>query len=395
MMSKEGSSEDGAVVSCAILDELHRWKHGSTIYPVLRYGGRTRKQPMMIETTTAGASADGTSLCWGEREYGTKILDGIVEDDEFMPWIFSLEGSDWKDSANWIKSNPSLGYLIQESDLQKEFAEAQGKPSALGDFKRFSLNVWSNESADPAVDIEKWDACGREDQANHPDPKRLRKESLEALKGRPCFAGVDLAPKLDTSALVLLFPPITTTEKFRVIEYFWCPEESIHERVKRDKVPYDMWRDAGFIVTTPGNLTDVRFIAEQIVEISKQFDLKEVAYDDAWSQELIRMLGESGFDMRKFVSFPQTPIKMNAPCQELVRKILRGEIQHDRNPISRWQMANLRWNTQRGTGFIKPAKDKRREKIDFCSSLVMALARAISPENVTKPKRNFFVVQSK
>jgi phage terminase large subunit-like protein len=395
-MTKEGSSEDGAVVSCAILDELHRWKLGSSIYPVLRYGGRTRKQPLMIETTTAGASADGTSLCWGEREYGTKILDEFMQDDEFAPWIFSMDPKDnWKDPENWVKSNPSLGYIIQEADLLKEFAEAEGKPSALGDFKQFSLNIWSQESADPAIEIEKWDACGRGEAANHPDPKWLRQESLEELKGRLCFAGVDLAPKLDTSALVLLFPPLTTNEKWRVIEWFWCPEESVADRTKRDRVPYDMWGDGGFITLTPGNLTDVRFIADQITEISKRYDLREVAYDDAWSQELIRMLGESGFDMNKFVPFPQTPVRMNAPCQELVRKVLRCEFAHDRNPVMRWQMANLRWNLQKTTGFVKPARDRKREKIDGCASLIMALARATDPANIIKPRRHFWIAQSK
>ena len=38
---------------------------------------------------------------------------------------------------------------------------------------------------------------------------------------------------------------------------------------------------------------------EQITEINKQFDLRELAYDDAWSNELIRMLCESGFPMQR------------------------------------------------------------------------------------------------
>jgi phage terminase large subunit-like protein len=155
-----------------------------------------------------------------------------------------------------------------------------------------------------------------------------------------------------------------------------------------------VWSKDGFIELTPGNLTDVRYIADQIVEINKLFDLKELAYDDAWSQELIRMLGESGFDMKKFVSFPQSFIKMNAPCQELMRKILRLEFSHDRHPVMRWQVANLRWNTQKGTGFVKPSKDSKREKIDGCAALVMALARAIDPENQVKQKKPFFVVTS-
>jgi phage terminase large subunit-like protein len=106
------------------------------------------------------------------------------------------------------------------------------------------------------------------------------------------------------------------------------------------------------------------------------------------------MLGEAGFPLSKFVSFPQSPLKMNPSCQELMRKVLRGEFSHDLNPVMRWQMGNLRWNTQKGTGFIKPAKDTNREKIDGCASLIMALARAIDPDNQIKPRRPIFVVTS-
>jgi phage terminase large subunit-like protein len=395
-MSRESSTEDGAIVSACVLDEIHRLTNMG-LWTVLRLGGRTRKQPMMICISTAGASADGTSICYAEYEYGCKILDGIVSDDEVLPWFFTLDPKDdWQDATKWVKANPALGHLFDIDTIKKEFREAQGKPSSLGDFKRFALNIWSNESAEPAIEIEKWDACCREEIANHPDPRRLRKESLEELKGRTCFAGIDLAPKLDTSAIVLLFPPRTATEKWRVLEYFWCPADNVAARVKRDRVPYDVWAEQGFISLTPGNLTDVREIADQLTQIAKDYDLKEIAYDDAWSSELVRMLGESGFPMQTLVSFPQSFLKMNAPCQELMRKVLRQEFSHDRNPVMRWQMANLRWNKQKGTEFVKPAKDKPREKIDGCAALVMALARALDPDNAApKKKKTFFVVTSK
>jgi hypothetical protein len=63
--------------------------------------------------------------------------------------------------------------------------------------------------------------------------------------------------------------------------------------------------------------------------------------------------------------------------------------------VLRWQMSNLRWNIQKNSGFVRPARDRKREKIDGCASLIMALARAIDPENIVKPKRQFFVVTSK
>ncbi len=394
-MTRGSDSQDGAVVSAAILDELHRWKTSDSLWSILRYGGDTRMQPMLICITTAGASAGKSSLCWGEHEYITRILDGLVEDDEVCGFIFSLDPKDdLKDERNWVKANPSLGDILPLSALQNQYKEALGKPTAMGEYKRYRLNIWTDEVSDPAIEIERWDACCTEDIATHPDPKRLRRELIASLAGRPCFGGVDLAPKIDTSALVLVFPPVKATDKWAVLEWFWCPEENIAARVKRDRVPYDVWAEGGFIVPTEGNLTDVRYIADQITEIAKQFDLKEIAYDDAWSSELIRMLGESGFAMSKLLSYPQSHIRMNAPCQELERKVLRQEFAHGGNPVMRWQMSNLRWNTQRGTGFIKPSRDRKREKVDGGASLVMALARATDPENSVKPKKTFWTVTS-
>jgi phage terminase large subunit-like protein len=205
---------------------------------------------------------------------------------------------------------------------------------------------------------------------------------------------MDLAPKIDTSALVLVFPPQSPGGKWRILEYFWCPEANIADRCNRDHVPYDVWSKDGFIEPTPGDLTDVRYIAEQLAAIEKQFDLKEIAYDSAWSSELIRMLGESEFPMQKLVAHPQTPIKMNPACNDLMLKVLRHEIAHDNNPVMRWQMSNLRWFTQRTAQFIRPNKDRKREKVDGCSALIMALSRAIDPENQIKPKKKFFMVQS-
>ncbi len=248
-------------------------------------------------------------------------------------------------------------------------------------------------SSDPAIEIDTWDACSIEDIATHPDPKRLRQQLIESLKGRTCFGGIDLAPKIDTSALVLVFPPLKTGEKWAILEWFWCPADNIQERVKRDKVPYDTWAKDGFIVPTPGNLTDVRAIADEIKKISEQFDLKEIAYDQAWSSELVRMLEEQGFKMSKLVDYPQSHLKMNAPCQELMRKVLRAEFAHANNPVMRWQMSNLRWNVQAGTGFVKPARDRKREKIDGAASLIMALARATDPANQIK-KKSFWVVSA-
>jgi len=394
-MARGSDTQDGAVVSFAIMDELHRWKTGDNLWSVLRYGGDTRKQPLLVCITTAGASAGKSSLCWAEHEYGCRVLDQKDEDDDLCPFIFSLgPKDDYKDERNWVKANPSLGTLLSMETLRSQFKETEGKPFARGEYKRYRLNIWTDEAAEPAISIDDWDKCCREPLESYPDSARMRQEAEAELAGRICFAGLDLAPRHDTSALVLLFPPTTKGEKWRILEYFWCPEENVAERVKRDRVRYDLWAEKKHIVLTPGRSTDVQFIADQILEIEKKFDLRAGFFDPAYSDELVRKLVEMGFRVDKFSPYPNTPLKMNAPCIEFSRLVDRGDFSHCNNPVMHWQMANLKWKTTGGkeSPFIMPRRGVKREKIDGCAALIMALACATSPENQIKPKKGLWVV---
>ena len=73
-----------------------------------------------------------------------------------------------------------------------------------------------------------WDACAG-------------KVDLAALKGRRCYAGLDLASTADIAALVLLFPG----EPNIVLPFFWVPEDNIEMRTTRDRVPYALMGAAG------------------------------------------------------------------------------------------------------------------------------------------------------
>jgi len=394
VMARDAESEDGSIVSHCIIDELHRWKSKQGLYYVLRYGGRTRKQPLMIEISTAGDSANTSLPCFEEYEYGLKVLDpnDETQDDEYLPFLYTLDpGDDWQDKRNWYKSNPSMGptdagFLFDIDKLNSEYEEAKGKPGEIGIWKRYGLNLWSQEADDPAIEIERWDACAREGQA-----KQLRAETIAAMQKRPCFAALDPATKGDTSALSLLFPPLELGEKWRSIEYFWIPKANIEARVKRDRVPYDRWEDDGFLCATPGETIDKRYIARDILDLNKQFNIKELFYDPAHATEIISRLIEEGFPEDKLGTFAQTPIKMSEPCQSWALMVLRGEYAHDRNPVMRWQVANLRFRTNPLTNLVMPDKAKGREKIDGPVAQIMARASATSKDNAIRPKTKFFI----
>lgn len=395
VMARDADSEDGSIVSHCILDELHRWKTKQGLYSVLRYGGRTRKQPLMIEISTAGDAANPSMPCYEEYEYGLKVLDPEDEttDDEFLPFFYTLdEGDDWKDVKNWPKPNPSMGpvsegFLFDVDKLRAEYDEAKGKAGEVNIWKRFGLNIWLQEGDDPAVELEKWDACGRRGE-----PRELRAQTIAELAGRPCFAGLDPSQKGATSALSLLFPPIDEGEKWRSLEFFWIPKANIQERCKRYRQPFDRWVDDGFVIATPGELIDKRYIAKEILDLSKRFDLRELFYDPAHATEIISLLLEEGFPEEKLGAFAQTPIKMHEPSNSWVLMIERGDYQHDRNPIMRWQVSNLRLRTNPISKLSMPDKSKGRDMIDGDVAQIMARASATSKDNAIPPKKKKFFI---
>ena len=175
-----------------------------------------------------------------------------------------------------------------------------------------------------------------------------------------------------------------------------------------------MWKDQGFLITTPGHVTDYDFIVGEILDLSQLFDLRELAYDPALASGLINRVlqgrerpvleAEStppgwlrrgdkvyqpGLKKERVVKFAQTMMNFAAPCNDFVLAIGRRELVHQADPMLGWQINNLRWITNH-TGLKMPDKLKSVEKIDGAVAAIMAYGRATHPDNAklikSKPK---------
>jgi phage terminase large subunit-like protein len=69
----------------------------------------------------------------------------------------------------------------------------------------------------------------------------------DSLKGRRCFAGVDLSSKIDLTALALLFPAVADRSEMGVLAFAFTPEDTLVERAQRDRAPYQTWRRQGWL----------------------------------------------------------------------------------------------------------------------------------------------------
>jgi phage terminase large subunit-like protein len=367
-LSSDYGTLDGLNVHAALADELHAWPTRS-LWDVLATATAARRQPLLLAITTAGFNRE--TLCWKQRDYASKVLAEIIQDDSFFAFVACLdEGDDWEDEKNWPKANPNLNVACKVEDLRAKAKQAAEEPTALNDFLRLHLNMWTQQDV-RWMPMAAWDKCSGIEQTE--DPKRGRERWLEELRGSACFGGLDLSSTTDLTAYVLIFPPDGVRTKYRVLPWFFVPEENIANRARKDRVPYPVWVREGFITATPGNVVDYAFVRKTINDTAAEYDLQKIGVDTWNARQLITELTEH--DGIECEEFRQGFASMSAPTKSLMRLVLAGEIEHANNPVLRWNASNA-VVVQDAAGNIKPDKSKATERIDGIVALIEAVGEA-------------------
>ena len=322
-----------------------------------------RRQPMIWKITTAGVKRE--SVWAEERADAVAILEGRATDDATFAVIYTLdEGDNPFDEAVWPKANPNLGISVQLDFLRERAAKAQRSPGALGAYLRFHMNV-PTAVATKAIDIDLWD---RWIDADGTVRQQIEYQPAPAA-GAGCYGGLDLASVRDLTAFILLF--LAPDGLYDVLCWFWCPEDGVHERSQRDGVPYEDWVRDGFLIATPGNVTDYAFVKALILEQATTFAVGEIGYDRWNATQLAVELVHDGAPM---IAVPQTHAGLGPAWRELDKIILQGRLRHGGNPILRWMAGNVEVETD-SAGNQKPSKVHSSERIDGMVSLDMSLGR--------------------
>jgi len=361
VVSSESYNLHGANLSCALIDETHVVKRD--LVETLQTSQGSRQEPLIVNLSTAGY--DKNSILYEKRDYALKVREGIINDPAFMPVIYEADPeADWKRPETWATANPNLGKSINLQFLERECERAQESPAFEATFKRLYLNIWT-ESESPWLQMARYDACVHE---------------LPDLTGRACYAGLDLASTTDLSAFVLVFGPETEDEPFYVVPFCWVPGDSIRDRSRRDKVPYALWRDQGFIEATPGAVIDYGYILNRVDQVAQQFDLRAILFDRWGSTKIIQEIEGQGLDV---IQFGQGFKDMSPPTKELLKLILEERIYFPQHPVLRWCASNVVVE-QDAAGNMKISKKRSIEKVDLMVALVMGLDGAIRNEMAKK-----------
>lgn len=361
-LSSDARTAHGLNASAVICDELHVWTKPDArdLFEALITSQGARSQPLTISITTAG-TAEPT--LWKEtHNYAEQVRDNVIEETSFLPALWCAKKEEpWDDPKVWHRVNPSLGITTPVEFYEQECAKAKALPSYANAFRRLYLNQ-------PTEALSRWLSMDAFDDCEE-------RYSEEELYGRKCYVGLDLSSTLDLTALVLAFPRTDDEGKgFDILPFFFIPEANIDRRLRTDGVPYPTWRDAGHLICTSGDVIDYGFVLNKILDLSKRYDIKEIAIDRWNATQVAISLEAEGFNV---AYFGQGYRSMSAPSKELEASVIGKRLRHNGHPVLRWN-ASVCAAEEDSAGNIKPSKKRSNERIDGIVATVMAIGRAIS-----------------
>lgn len=359
--SAEGYTAHGRSPHGIIFDELHT-QPTRELWDAMLSGRGSRAQPLVFAITTAGH--DRSSICWEMHQRAKAAIEHPEADPTFYGVIYGTEANeDWTDEAVWAKANPNLGVSVSLDFLREECQTAKDNPAHENVFRNLYLSQWTQQAV-RWIQMHHWDKCREEfDESD--------------MEGQRCFAALDLASTRDANALSLVFP--RDDGSYRVLPYFWIPEDSKGDRAHQDRRIMLNWASKGLIRTTPGNTTGYFELAEDLAELRRRFDIQLCAFDP-WgpAQAFVQVCcNKCGFDVDWFKDFRQTCANFAAPCKEFERLIAGGKLNHNGNEVLRWMAENVSARLDSNDN-IRPDKKTSADKIDGIVSLLMGLGLAMN-----------------
>lgn len=263
-LSRESGLDDGFRSTFVSIDEIHQHKDNK-IYKALYNGTRSLDETLISMITTRGDNLN--SFCREMDDYCINILNGSSSAEDFFVDIYSLDKEDdmW-DEKNWIKANPFL--CLDEKRLETLRRDAQTAKDMGGadlrDFLIKSLNFWVQNTDDQFIHAEKWQKCGTN-------------RTLDDMRGRSCWVGLDLSSGGDLTSYSLEFPfEEDGKEKYYFYSHSFMPRGRLQEHIETDLAPYDLWENMELITVTGGSgdfKNDYKFIVKDLQRLRDEYDL--------------------------------------------------------------------------------------------------------------------------
>lgn len=366
-IGRDTKSIDGFRSVLAIPDELHAHRTNQ-IYKLLLGGQRKVNNALILAITTAGF--DLNSFCYEHYQFCKKVLDGAVDKDSLFIFIAEMDEDDdiW-DYHNWVKSNPLL--LLNEdntinmeevrkmSEVAVEVKEKGGQD--LLDFMTKWLNMWVSYRGGRYLDVDCLNKCESD-------------LTIEDMRGRECYLGIDLSSGGDLTSIGLVFPLENDEETVFIHSHSFMPELRLLEHEKTDDVPYRLWVKDKLLTLTTGAFgikTDYKFIVNYLKELIEEYEIvvKICGYDRHNASTFLSDLDFLGCDL---VDITQSAKSLNDATVDFQLSVKSLQVKFDkRNKLFKWSAVNAT-TTKNSFGEVKIDKTLEENRIDPIDAIIDA-----------------------
>ena len=381
-LSSEVKGKHGLGPAVLLFDELAQFGCDRTFYDTLQHGRGAHLEPLIWIISTQ--AADDKAVLSQEIDYGLAVERGEIVDPTIRCFLFATPTHievggkktevDIHDPENWKASNPALGDFLNVKDMEEQSRTAKNMPSAEASFRNLRLNQ-RIDASDHFVSPTVWADCAGE-------------IDMGLFEERPCTGGLDLSEKNDLTALV--FQCEDDDGNHHIHPFFWTPEDGLKEKERRDKAPYCLWRDQGFLQATPGRVIDYAYVAEKIGELTHTLSIAWIRFDRWRIKDMQRELARAGIDCwiegedwkegsedpmpagLRLIPHGQGYKSMNPTVERVEDLLSEAKLRHGGHPVLTYCVSNTRIKKDPSAG-RKFDKMKSTGRIDGMVAMAMAL----------------------
>ncbi|MDR7814529.1 terminase large subunit [Lacrimispora sp.] len=356
-LASNANSLDGLDTHCGVIDELAAIKNRD-IYDLVKQSMGARQQPLLFCITTNGFVREG--IFDSQYKYASGIINGKADNKRFLPFIYELDHiSEWDKEECWIKANPGLGTIKSFDYLRQMVQKAKDdetfKPTVM--VKDFNM-IQTSEAA--------W----------------LKWEELENLETYDCkfryaIGGMDAADSVDLNAAKALCMR-RGDNRIYIKQMYWIPQAVLDkqelegDRKGRDNVPYQYWKDKGYLRTTEGNKVNKRVMLDWFCELRDKDDLfiLYIGYDPWHIDDSLLQEFKNEFGEKSMIPVRQGVFTLSQPMKDLKADLQAKNIVYNDNPVDKWCLYNTIVKTDIN-GNIQPVKgNDSRNRIDGALALI-------------------------
>lgn len=364
-LGRDTKTIDGFRPYFGSVDEYHLHPTDQ-MYRLLLGGTRNLFEYLISIITTAGF--DLNCPCYEEYEFCKQVLEGVIDMETRFVYIAEPD-KEVMESKNgpFTLEAQQMANPLWTPQKQKNLADVAMEAKVKGgevlrDYLTKGLNWWVQFSDRQYMNMEHWDACASD-------------TTLEDMRGKECYLGLDLSQGGDLTSGFLEFPlDIDGTRKYYIDSHSFIPSKRVAEHVRTDHVPYDMWIKEGLLTATEtlgGVKTDYKYIIAYYKKLIKEYDLKlkGIGYDPHNADAFLSDLEEFGVDCIEIV---QSAKSLNDATVDFRLEVEAGNVIYNRKQkLLTYAVRNAK-TVSNSFGEIKIDKEKRVRRIDPVSAGICA-----------------------